>query len=125
MVNAPSPMLIAVGMYLPFHSTFAIFVGGIIKWLMDVTMKKQKLSVTEKSRAENIGVLISSGLIAGEALMAVILAFIVLGTQLSESQFSLRSFGVENPSVMAGFLIFFILAYILVQIPIKKAKSGQ
>lgn len=123
MVNAPSPMLIAVGMYLPFNSTFAIFVGGIIKWLLDLAMKKEKFSISQKSRAENIGVLISSGLIAGEALMAVVLAFVVLGTQISGSSFSLRQYGVEHPSVIAGFIIFILLAYILVQIPIRKAKT--
>jgi putative OPT family oligopeptide transporter len=35
LIGAPSPMLIAVGMYLPFHTTFAIFIGGIIKWIAD------------------------------------------------------------------------------------------
>ncbi|NIV04563.1 hypothetical protein GWN26_15885, partial [Candidatus Saccharibacteria bacterium] len=34
LVGAPAPMLIAVGMYLPFHSTAAIFAGGIITWIM-------------------------------------------------------------------------------------------
>ncbi len=34
LIGAPSPMLIAVGMYLPFYSTAAIFVGGLIKWLL-------------------------------------------------------------------------------------------
>ncbi|HHL72468.1 MAG TPA: oligopeptide transporter, OPT family, partial [Bacteroidetes bacterium] len=32
LINSPSPMLIAVGMYLPFSATAAIFVGGLIKW---------------------------------------------------------------------------------------------
>ena len=34
LINAPSPMLIAVGMYLPFPSTSAIFVGGVIAWAL-------------------------------------------------------------------------------------------
>ncbi|HHJ53304.1 MAG TPA: oligopeptide transporter, OPT family, partial [Caldithrix abyssi] len=79
MISSPSPMLIAVGMYLPFHSTAAIFVGGIIRWILEVFLKKQNATEEQKTAAENKGVLISSGLIAGEALMAVILAFVVLG----------------------------------------------
>ena len=35
LIGAPSPMLIAVGMYLPFTATAPIFVGGIIRWAMD------------------------------------------------------------------------------------------
>ena len=32
MMNVKSPMLFAVGMYLPLETTFAIFVGGVIRW---------------------------------------------------------------------------------------------
>ncbi len=33
--GARSPMLIAVGMYLPFDTSSAIFIGGLIKWMVD------------------------------------------------------------------------------------------
>ena len=36
MMGVRSPMLFAVGMYLPLETTFAIFVGGVIRWLTDV-----------------------------------------------------------------------------------------
>jgi putative OPT family oligopeptide transporter len=35
MVKVRSPMLFSVGMYLPLETTFAIFVGGIIRWITD------------------------------------------------------------------------------------------
>jgi len=124
MVNSPSPMLVAVGMYLPFHSTAAIFMGGIIRWILEVSLKKRNSSEEERTRAENIGVLISSGLIAGEALMAVILAFVVLGSSLSESQFRLSDYGVSNPSVILGLLVFLGMTYLLVTIPLKKSKKS-
>ena len=82
LIKAPSPMLIAVGMYLPFYATAGIFVGGIFRWIMDSRLEKQKASKEKKLKAENTGVLISSGLIAGGALTAVIIAFIVLGYSL-------------------------------------------
>jgi putative OPT family oligopeptide transporter len=91
LIKSPSPMLIAVGMYLPFYSTAAIFVGGIIKWMLDKKLEKANAGEEAKNKAENTGVLIASGLIAGEALMAVILAFVVLGVNLSESTFSFNS----------------------------------
>ncbi|MHC4077550.1 MAG: OPT family oligopeptide transporter [Planctomycetota bacterium] len=83
LINAPSPMLLAVGMYLPFYATSGIFVGGIMRWIMDTTLKRRKPTDEQKMKAENTGVLISSGLIAGGALTAVIIAFIVLGYDLS------------------------------------------
>ena len=35
LIKSPSPMLIAVGMYLPFRTTAAIFIGGIIKHFVE------------------------------------------------------------------------------------------
>src|SRR5436853_5748550 len=33
--GARAPMLVAVGMYLPFDTSSAIFVGGVMKWIVD------------------------------------------------------------------------------------------
>lgn len=123
LVKAPSPMLVAVGMYLPFHSTSAIFVGGIIRQILEFFLNRRKAPAEEKTRASNIGVLMSSGLIAGEALMAVLLAFIVLWADIAESAFRLADYGVQNPSVIAGLLVFVGLVVLLVVIPLRKAKS--
>ena len=123
LVNAPSPMLVAVGMYLPFHSTAAIFVGGIIKWVLEFMLRRRNASPEEKVKAENVGVLLSSGLIAGEALMAVILAFVVLGASLKGSRFRLADWGAAHPSVWLGLLVFFGLLYLLVAIPLKKSRA--
>ncbi len=136
MINSPSPMLIAVGMYLPFHSTAAIFMGGVIRWILEVILKKRGATKEERTKAENKGVLISSGLIAGEALTAVILAFIVLGERLSGikhlfhgqqvsalKNFAITKLGVENPSAIAGMLVFVALLYLLVSMPLKASKK--
>jgi putative OPT family oligopeptide transporter len=79
LIRAPAPMLIAVGMYLPFYATAGIFVGGIYRAIMDKWLEKNKSTEKQKQKAENTGVLVSSGLIAGGALTAVVIAFIVLG----------------------------------------------
>jgi putative OPT family oligopeptide transporter len=82
LIRAPSPMLIAVGMYLPFYATAGIFVGGIFRWFMDRSLERGGDDESVQAKAENTGVLVSSGLIAGGALTAVIIAFIVLGYNL-------------------------------------------
>ncbi len=79
LIRAPAPMLIAVGMYLPFYATAGIFVGGIFRWIMDTMLQRAEAGEERVRKAENTGVLISSGLIAGGALTAVVIAFIVLG----------------------------------------------
>jgi putative OPT family oligopeptide transporter len=123
LVKAPSPMLVAVGMYLPFHSTAAIFVGGIIKWALETMLKKENASDAQKTKAENTGVLISSGLIAGESLTAVILAFVVAGVSLSEGTFKLTDFALFSPTPYLGILAFVGLVYLLIQIPLNKSRE--
>lgn len=80
LVRVKSPMLVSVGMYLPLETTFAIFVGGIIRWLTDKVVAKRNLNAAQKARTENTGVLIASGLIAGEALMGLVVAGYVFFT---------------------------------------------
>jgi putative OPT family oligopeptide transporter len=42
-MNVKSPMLVSVGMYLPFETTFAIFAGGVIRWLGDKAAERRGL----------------------------------------------------------------------------------
>ena len=124
-MGAPSPMLIAVGMYLPFYSTASIFVGGLIRWLMDYRLERARASKEEKARAENVGILLSSGFIAGESLMAVILAFVFLGGEffLGEGKRVIPVL-TESPSAWASLLIFALVIYLLAFSPLKAMKRG-
>ncbi len=118
LIGAPSPMLIAVGMYLPFHTTFAIFIGGIIKWITDSIMKKRNLN---KEKTENTGILLASGLIAGQALMGIIIAAtVVIG---GGKAIMPKIIAGGNPWL--GLIIFAILAWILIQIPLKSGASQE
>ena len=79
MVQVRSPMLFSVGMYLPVETTFAIFVGGVIRWTTDKLRDRRNLNDAQKARVENAGVLTASGLIAGEALCGLVIAGIYRG----------------------------------------------
>jgi putative OPT family oligopeptide transporter len=77
LVRVKSPMLFSVGMYLPLETTFAIFVGGLVRGFVDRRAEKRGLNAAQKARVENAGVLTASGLIAGEALMGLFAAAVV------------------------------------------------
>ncbi len=77
MVEVRSPMLFAVGMYLPLETTFAIFLGGVIRWITDELRNRRGYNDAQKARVENAGVLTASGLIAGEALCGIAIAAII------------------------------------------------
>ena len=77
MIEVKSVMLFAVGMYLPLGTTFAIFLGGVIRWLTDKLRDRRGLNDAQKARVDNAGVLTASGLIAGEALCGLVIAGLV------------------------------------------------
>lgn len=73
---------IAIGLYLPLHLSTAIMAGGLVRGWMEYRHKRSE----DKSLAEyqtDSGVLYSSGLIAGEGLIGILLAvFGVWGVNL-------------------------------------------
>lgn len=116
LMQVKSPMLVFVGMYLPLMTTFAIFVGGLIKGGLDSLSSKRRLNLAQKTRAENVGTLIASGLIAGEALMGLVFAgFATFG------KFPGQAF--EKPSYLVGLLILGFIAWLLIRLPLKNAGS--
>ncbi len=122
LINSPSPMLIAVGMYLPFSSTAAIFVGGIIAWMLSRALAARNAGEAAVTRANNTGVLLSSGFIAGEALMAVLLAFVVAGGTYAGVDQVLPSI---SQSTLLGALVFILLYYLLVRVPLAASEDEQ
>jgi putative OPT family oligopeptide transporter len=124
LIKAPAPMLIAVGMYLPFPTTSAVFAGGVIRSIMDAFLARGKASDEQKMKAENSGVLVASGLIAGQSLMAVLLAFVVLYEQaklgMAETEHLLPRLG---DSFGAGLLVYPLLLLLLVWLPLHRARS--
>lgn len=118
LMQVKSPMLIFVGMYLPFDTVFAIFVGGLIKGILDLYIKKRKYGESQKASVENTGVLLASGLIAGEALMGLVIAIFAIFNIFFGS-----TLGIKNPIYMIGILILLVIAYFLIKIPLKKADS--
>jgi len=77
LIEVKSVMLFAVGMYLPLGTTFAIFLGGVIRWLTDKLRDRRGYNDAQKARVDNAGVLTASGLIAGEALCGLVIAGLV------------------------------------------------
>jgi putative OPT family oligopeptide transporter len=114
LMQVRSPMLVCVGMYLPLETTFAIFVGGLFKGLVERINVKRNHNAAQKARVENNGVLLAAGLIAGEALVGLLFAAFAF--------FEVRLFAIfESPSFLVSLVIFGVIAWILVQIPLKNA----
>ncbi len=117
LMQVRSPMLVSVGMYLPLETTFAIFVGGLIKGGVDYFTGKRKLNEAQKIRVENTGVLLASGMIAGEALMGLVIAIFAAFEIFLYDHFVF----FRNPNYFISLVIIAIIAFVLIQIPLKNA----
>jgi hypothetical protein len=80
MSGIPS-LAFAVGVYLPLSSTSPIFIGGLVRWLVDRNLKAKHAArnlTVEELAAEgdkSPGVLMASGYIAGGAIAGILIAF--------------------------------------------------
>ncbi|HLO07746.1 MAG TPA: oligopeptide transporter, OPT family [Terriglobales bacterium] len=120
MMQVKSPMLVAVGMYLPFGTTFAIFVGGVFRSLGDWLADRRGYNAAQKARVENAGVLTASGLIAGEAVLGLVWAGLQFVPQWKAPNHPPQLF--SHPSYLVGGLIVLAgLAALLVRLPITAA----
>ncbi len=123
LIKAPSPMLIAVGMYLPFETTFAIFVGGAFKWVYDTIAARRGIEASERESGENSGILLASGFIAGEAITGVILAALVLVgiPSITEWLTGKEELGILNQAGgWLSLIVFAVVAVALIAVPLRK-----
>ena len=102
----------AVGMYLPFSLSAGIMAGGVVRFILE----RRKGDEKEKKAAVDRGILYTSGLIAGEGLMGVILAVLAVA-KVSDKIVS----PVALPQI-ASLIIFLVLLLSLYRICIKKEK---
>ena len=114
MFKVKSPMLVAIGMYLPIATTSGIFVGGMLRWFTDSMAKRGRLNEAQRARVENVGILSASGLIAGEALAGLVKAMYDFQDKNLPVIFS-------NPSYLVGVVVIGLIAFALIKVPLRAA----
>ena len=120
LVKVSSPMLVAVGMYLPLETTFAIFCGGMIKGLVNSFAARRNLNPAQKARTENVGILLAAGLIAGEGLTGLLRAlwkFLFLQNVIG---FDIPTI-FKSPNYLLGLVVLGLIAFYLIRVPLKNA----
>ena len=101
-----SSLAFAVGVYLPISSSAPIFVGGLVRWLVDQRMRR-KLRHRDLSEGElsaesdkSPGVLLASGYIAGGAIAGIVIAF--MAGALGNVDFELTKWAEAHNPFFAG-----------------------
>jgi putative OPT family oligopeptide transporter len=120
---------VAIGIYLPFTLAVPIFCGGVIRYATDKQIEKtygsteeEKISdweiaikqtnVKPKEKIIRTGLLLTAGLIAGEALTGVLVAFLIVGG------INLAVF--EFPPILPGLLLWLFVAVLVFYIPLRE-----
>jgi putative OPT family oligopeptide transporter len=119
---------VAIGIYLPFTLSIPIFAGGTIRHLTDRYLKKtygtadeheisdwelaiKQTDIQPHEKAIRTGLLFTAGLVAGEALMGVIIAvLVVIGINLTL---------IHDPHWLPSLLIISYVAVLLLYIPLR------
>ena len=123
MFKVRSPMLVAIGMYLPISITSAIFVGGVIRWITDVLRRRAQCNAAQSARVENVGVLVASGLIAGEALAGLVVGWFNWRYGKLPAAFDAKEGFIAHfdASYLVGLVVMALIAFALIRIPLSNA----
>lgn len=117
---------VGIGIYLPPSINTPVIVGAFLAWIM--ARHIAKLGNKEVSaKAERFGTLFSAGLIVGESLMGVILAFIIAVSVTTGGSEAPLSLNLENWDTIGEWLglIVFIVGIVIFASRVLRAKKSD
>ena len=106
---------VAIGLYLPLELSSTIIIGGLIRYVVDRRRKDK-----EKNPDANRGVLFSSGMIAGEGLVGIIMAILTVAN--IDKKLDLSRF---NTGTVGGIVLIVAVAACVLLFAAEKRKKGN
>jgi putative OPT family oligopeptide transporter len=133
MIDVPV-LPVAIGIYLPFTLSTPIFCGGVIRYFTNNRIQKKygsdageeisdweiaikQTEIKPRERILRTGLLFTAGLIAGEALTGVIVAFIIIS--------GLDIVMFEFPPILPGVLLWLFIATLVFYIPLREIYAQE
>ena len=114
----------AVGLYLPLSTTLPIFIGGLVKAIVDWRAKRKNKLAEDSELGQ--GSLFATGLVAGGALAGVVVALLTVNEGISNSLKSISAehglsslFGGGGYQLL-GVLFFAFMAFTLYRVATKE-----
>ena len=131
-------MAVAIGIYLPFTLTTPIFLGGLLgliseRWISIKTRlydsfgktkeETNKLVAANKEATFNSGLLFAAGLVAGEAVLGVIVALIIIVG--GPGAIAIYSAPSTIPGILGLLFVMFIIVYMVIRDHLAQLSKGQ
>ena len=114
----------AVGLYLPLSTTLPIFIGGLVKAIVDWRAKRKNKLAEDSELGQ--GSLFATGLVAGGALAGVVVALLTVNEGISNSlktisaEHGLSSIFGDGGYQLLGVLFFVFMAFTLYRVATKE-----
>ena len=122
-------LAVGIGIYLPPSINMPVVVGAVMAWFITRHIKnyaKRTHDAEVEKKAERFGTLFAAGLIVGESLMGVILAFIIAASVTSggsEAPLALALENWDNIGELLGLAVFIFGIFIFVSRVLRAKKS--
>ncbi|OJW47938.1 MAG: oligopeptide transporter, OPT family [Alphaproteobacteria bacterium 41-28] len=114
---------VAVGMYMPLDVTMPLLFGGILSAISQKTLRKAKGNAEEKAATERRGILFASGLIAGEAIVGILIAIPFVAYQ-STNVFKIVPEALAGSTDVLGLLVILAVIYWFYGVASKVVRKG-
>ena len=119
----------AVGTYLPLSTTLPIFIGGAVRGLAEWRQRRKGEVVTAEEEDLGKGNLFATGLVAGGALMGVIVAVLTVFFESAmgavNAEEGLRHSLGQGGYYALGVAFFALMAFVLYRIATSKVKADE
>lgn len=123
-------LAVGMGIYLPPTINMPIFIGSVLAWWIKNRITKNSAAAQRERNlklAERKGTLFAAGLIVGESLIGVIMAFIIAAsvtTGGSDAPLALKLANWDNIAQWLGLLAFILAIVILARRVLSSAKTS-
>ncbi len=123
-------LAVGMGIYLPPTINMPIFIGSVLAWWIKNRITKNSAAAQRERNlklAERKGTLFAAGLIVGESLIGVIMAFIIAAsvtTGGSDAPLALKLANWDNIAQWLGLLAFVLAIVILARRVLSSAKTS-
>jgi len=118
-----SSLPFAVGVYLPLSASSPIFVGGMLRGLIEKIQDFRKVKQTDEEKESGPGILFSSGLIAGGSIAGILLALVSVNDSLMNKINLGTLFPASQDSNIISMLVFSGLCGVLIWTGLSRKKA--